>query len=67
MSDRAPVEDEELARERARVRAAAPDPESSDQPKTLGGAIAGELGFIVAVAVVLSAVAGGAIWLLSRG
>lgn len=61
------MDDEELARERARVRAAAPDPVSSDQPKTLGGAIAGELGFIVGVAVVLSAVAGGAMWLLSRG
>lgn len=67
MSDGGPVNDEELARERARVRVAAPDPVSSDQPNTLGGAIAGELGFIVAVAVVLSAVAGGVLWLLSRG
>jgi hypothetical protein len=61
------IDDEELARERARVRVAAPDPVSSDQPRTLGGAIAGELGFVVGVSIVLSAVAVAAIWLLSRG
>lgn len=69
MSDpaRIDIDDEELARDRARVRAATPDPGSSDQPRTLGGAIAEELGFVVGISIVVSAVAGAAIWLLSQG
>jgi hypothetical protein len=61
------MDDEELARERARARVTAPDPMSSDHGLTLGGAIARELGFTVGVSIALSALAGMAIWLLSRG
>jgi hypothetical protein len=64
VSERAPDDDEEMARERARVRLAAPQPESSDTWLTLGSAIVRELGFTVGVAIALTTLAAALIWLL---